>query len=420
VVDASDAKFKACVGDADLKTDLDKLGSECEKQVKTGFAQKQPSYADINSTVRAYIGQVRAVAAEHVADLAAGYDAAREHMRTFGVEHLLEVWAEAEASRLAKAALNAQQLTATIERVRESEDGAQEAARNAKQVAGEATNIAARLRAEVAQLEEKLHAETTRANAVESVLVKKFEQMDELSVASTSCSRRLLHKVEALEAAWKSECNKSNRLEIALRKLQGERQAQEAKRRPAGKEETPPEFAAKVKEMHEEVDEVRGRVSQIVEHQASIRRAIDAIRKGVHKKAGTDSPAAASSTAALAPSPPQSKPPKKLGGTRANAGGRQLSVTIPHAQAVGGSGNPMKRTPSWQDRPSARGSTRGSGTIGRGTQVDAPGSGSAARLDKGLALLGITGEVQNDRLQVSSRTRQPALSLASSRRLAGP
>jgi hypothetical protein len=162
VVDESDAKFKACVGDADLSTDLERLGNECEKQIKTGFAQKQPSYVDISATVSAYIGQVCASAAEHVAGLAVGYDAARTHMRTFGVEHLLEVWAEAEASRLAKAALNAQELTATIDRVRESEDGAQKAVRTAKQVAADATNTAARLRAEMAQLEEKLHAETTR------------------------------------------------------------------------------------------------------------------------------------------------------------------------------------------------------------------------------------------------------------------
>jgi prefoldin subunit 5 len=337
-------------------------------------------------------------------------------MRTFGVEHRLEVWAEAEASRLAKAALNAQELTATIDRVRESEDGAQKAVRTAKQVAADATNTAARLRAEMAQLEEKLHAETTRANAAESVLIKKFEQMDELSEASTSCSRRLLLKVELLEAAWKSECNKSNRLEIALRKLNGEREAQEAKRRPAGKEETPPEFSAKVKEMHKEVDEVRGRVAQIVEHQATIRKAIEAIRRGVlRENAAADSPA--SSASALAPSPPQSKPPRKSSGSRANAGRRHLSVTIPHAQAVGGSGRTMKRTPSWQDRPSVRGSARGSGMLGSGNQVDAPGSGSAARLDTGLAPQGITGEVQNNG-QVSSRTRQPALSLASSRRLA--
>lgn len=416
VVNESDAKFKDCTGDLDLSTDLKKLDSDCEKQLKAAFSQKQPSYAEIRATLAGHIGRIRATAAEHVADLTAGYDAARKHMRTFGVEHLLEVWAEAAASCTAKATLNAQELSATIERVRESEGGARMAARTARKEAGEAANAVALLRAEIAQLNEKLQAETTRANAAESVLIKKFEQMDELSEASTSCSRRLLHKVEALEAAWKAECQKSNRLEIALRKLNGEREAQAAKLRPPGKGETPKEFAAKVQAIHKEVDEVRGRVAQIVKHQASIRQVIEAIRRGASHDRAAPAASPAAPAAGLAPSPPQSKQPTTNGARR--PGGRQLSVTIPQAQAVGGSGRVAKRTPSWQDRPSARGKTngRGSGITGGGHEVDARGSGSAARLTIGLAWQDGAGALNNG--QLSSRTRQPALSLTSSRRLA--
>lgn len=424
VVDESDAKFKTCTGNADLSAELEKLENECVARIKASFAQKVlPSYKDVSAMMTGYTSKVRATATAHVADLAAGYDAARLHMRTFGVEHLQAVWAEAEASRTAKAALSVRELTAKIDRVRESEDGAQEAARTARAAAGDAAKEAALLHAEIAQLTEKIRMETTRADAAESVLIKKFEQMDELSKASTGCSRRLLSKVEFLTASWKEECQKSKRLEIALRKLRGEREAEEAKRRPLGKEETPSEFSEKVKEMKQEVNEVRGRVVQIVEHQESIRKAILAIRNGVLERNKKRSAADVNQSddlrgPGLVPSPPQRKQePSGAGSVSKPNAGRQLSVAIPQAQAVGGSGRTVKPKPSWQGRPSVRGNGRGSWTLGGGNEIDEPGSGSAARLQH--SLMASDGPAARSSGQLSSRTRQPALSLTSSRRLVG-
>ena len=154
------------------------------------------------------------LAAEDAANAAAAYAEARQHLRRFGVEHLLAVWAEAEAGRNAKALLNAQALGATIDRVRESEGGAIEAAKNAREAHGSAEERAAKLEQEVAQLKEQLAGETTRADAAEGALIKKFEQMDEISTASFQSSRRLLMKVEWLTGCWKAECGKSNRLDI--------------------------------------------------------------------------------------------------------------------------------------------------------------------------------------------------------------
>jgi hypothetical protein len=65
----------------------------------------------------------------------------------------------------------------------------------------------------------------------------------------------------------------------ALRKLKGEKEAAEAKKRPVGKEETPAEFAEKMKGIHKEVEGVRNQVVKMTEHQNDIRNAILAIRR---------------------------------------------------------------------------------------------------------------------------------------------
>ena len=428
VVDESDAKFTQWREGADLAGDLDALERDCDGRIKAACTQKMPSVKELISTMGEHIAAVRDAAAADAADMAAGYDAARAHMRSFGVDHLQAVWAEAEAARSNKAALNAQALASTIERVRESEGGAQQAARSAREAEDAATSAATRLEAEIAQLKEQVLAETTRADAAESALIKKFEQMDEISTASFQSTQRLLRKVDWLTGIWKAECGKSNRLEIALRKVKGEREAEEAKRRPPGRqEETPSEFSEKVKEMHKEADEMRGRVAQLVEHQNSIRNAILAIRREstaarAFREAGAAVPAVGDHSAAgLAPSPPQSKPPRKPrrspssgsnSGGRKTTGGRQLSVAIPPTQAVGGSGRTAKRTPSWGERPSVRG----------GGGSDKPGSGSAARLQdvwqEGAGGGAGSGTGSGGQL-ASARMRRPALSLTSSRRLAG-
>ena len=280
VVDETDAKFAAAREGSDLAADLAAMARDVDGKLTSACAKAAAvSVKDVMAMVKAYITKVGVLAAEDAADAAAAYAEARRYLRRFGVEHLQAVWAEAELSRNAKFQLNAQALGATIERVRESEGGAIESAKTAREARGTAEERAVKLGQEVTQLKEQLAAESTRADAAEAALIRKFEQMDEISTSSFQSSRRLLMKVEWLTGCWKAECGKSNRLDITLRKLKGQKETEEAKKRPVGKEETPSEFAEKMKGLHKEVEGVRSQVVRMTEHQNDIRIAILTIRR---------------------------------------------------------------------------------------------------------------------------------------------
>ena len=406
VLESTERKFDASrSGCGDLHTTLRELAKECDGSLKGAVAKAMPDVGLILKLVKKHIKKVDAAVAADVESWRSGYEAALQHLRSFGVEHLQAHWAEADTARSLRCETASKQQRAMLERSRESEGGAVEAANKARAAEGAAAKAAAALEAEVAALKEELARERTRSEAAESALVKRFDQMDDITEQCTQSSRRLLAKVEWLTACWRLERKKSTGLEIELRKLKaqsqpGGRWAAEPEPEPELEAAGASEFEEKISGMRSEVEVVRRRMLELREHQQEIRETIATIRRDAdasraRREAGAP-PVSEEAATELVPTPPQQK--QEGSGRRRKSGRKavQLSVAIP----AGSPATARASCGSAEKHSSGRAEKHSSARAERGQQGRATAWGSA-RHCRGQNLL--------------TSTRRPALSMAASR-----
>eukprot|EP01048_Picozoa_sp_COSAG05_P002083 COSAG05_NODE_77_length_21410_cov_1079.308573_21_plen_516_part_00 len=207
---------------ADTMGQLAELQTQCAGSLKAAVALAFPDAKGMLALMEEHLVKVQALMGSDMAARARALEHLMKWLRDEAMAQLHSSWANTSSDRHNSLKKELTALRDKTERARESSRRATEGQLRARQGSVTATAKAERLERRTRDLEEELRASNVRADAAESALVHRFEQMDRISRHTTAATRRLLLKVKALSISLSSEHKARNTAESELRQLKQE------------------------------------------------------------------------------------------------------------------------------------------------------------------------------------------------------